>query len=53
MIIHHCLEGLIKHGVKYVEGGPQLENNRHIQNLWKNYEKEIAKRRRCWGLKVD
>ncbi|MCI9408014.1 MAG: N-acetyltransferase [Clostridia bacterium] len=52
MIVTHCLKGLIQHNVKFVEGGPQLENNRHIQNLWKNYEHELVKRRRCWGLKV-
>lgn len=52
MIVNHCLKGLIKHGVKYVEGGPQLETNKHIQNLWKSFEHVLAKRRRCWGLKV-
>lgn len=53
MILTHCLKGLIKHNVKFVEGGPQLETNDHIQNLWKNYDHEVAKRRRCWGLKVN
>lgn len=53
MILAHCWKGLIKHNVKFVEGGPQLDNNNHIQNLWKKYDHEVAKRRRCWGLKVD
>ncbi len=53
MILNECLKGLLKLGVKYVETGPMLEDNRHIQNLWKNYDFEIAKRRRCWGLKVE
>ena len=52
MIINHCLEGLRKLGVKYVETGPMLENNNHILNLWKKFNPELAKRRRCWGMKV-
>ncbi|MDE6597611.1 MAG: hypothetical protein K2K60_03120 [Clostridia bacterium] len=53
VILHECTKGVIKLGVKYVETGPMLEDNMHIQNLWKNYDYEIAKRRRCWGLKVQ
>ncbi|MDE7453650.1 MAG: N-acetyltransferase [Clostridia bacterium] len=53
MILNECLKGLLKLGVKYVETGPMLEDNMHIQNLWKKYDYEIAKRRRCWGLKVE
>lgn len=52
MILHHCLVGLNKLGVKYLETGPMLENNKHINNLWKRYNPELAKRRRCWGLRV-
>lgn len=53
LILKHCIEGLIEHKVKYVETGPQLENNLNVQNLWKNYEHELVKRHRCWGLKVE
>lgn len=53
MIFNSCIKGLIKLGVKEIEGGPQLETNKHIQNLWKNYDHHLAKCRRCWGLKVD
>ncbi|MDE7082420.1 MAG: N-acetyltransferase [Clostridia bacterium] len=53
IIMNHCLKGLIKNGVKFLETGPELESNDNVQNLWKNYEREIAKRRRCWGLKVE
>lgn len=53
MIIDNCLEGLIRKGVKYLETGPELEENRHIQQLWKTYNPELIKRRRCWGLKVE
>lgn len=52
MILAHGLKGLIKHNVKFAETGPMLETNKNIQNLWGNFEYEVAKRRRCWGLKV-
>lgn len=53
IIINHCLEGMIKYGVKKLEAGPQLEDNYRVQSLWKNYDAKITKRSRCWGLKVD
>ncbi len=53
IIVCHCLEGVISKGVKYLEAGPELEANRHVQNLWKNFESDLAKKFRCWGLKVE
>ena len=53
IILTHCVEGLIKNNVKYLEAGPELEENRHVQNLWKNFEKLYSKTFRCWGLKVE
>lgn len=52
LIITHCLEGLIRHGVKFTETGPMLESNKRIQNLWGNFEYDDSKRRRCWGIKI-
>ncbi len=52
IILHNCLVGLNKLGVKYLETGPMLEDNKYIQNLWKSFNPELAKRRRCWGMKV-
>jgi len=37
-----------KNGVEYAETGPELETNRQVQALWKHYEVEQHKRRRCW-----
>ncbi len=53
IIITHCLEGLFKYNVKYLEAGPELEQNRHVQNLWKNFNVAYTKTFRCWGIKVD
>ena len=52
LIMNSCLEGLNKLGVKNLETGPELETNANVQNLWKNYERELVKRHRCWGIKV-
>lgn len=52
IIIDNCLQGLIKLGVKYLETGPELEENRHIQQLWQKWNPKLIKTRRCWGLKV-
>lgn len=53
MIIASCLKGVKELGVKYVETGPELDYNDHVQNLWKNFDRELVKKHRCWGLKVD
>lgn len=52
MIMARSLKNLIKHKVKYLETGPELETNVQIQAQWKDYEKECHKRRRCWSLKL-
>ncbi len=52
LIVNSILQGLISKGVKYLETGPELETNRNVQNLWKNYDPKLVKRRRCWGIKV-
>ena len=53
LIMDSCLKGLTKLGVKEVETGPELETNDKVQNLWKNYDRELVKRRRCWGLNIN
>ena len=52
IILNHVLEGCIKLGVKYLETGPELEDNLNVQNLWKNYDRQLVKKHRCWGMKV-
>lgn len=53
MIMNSILKGVISLGVKYLETGPELETNDNVQNLWKNYDRELVKKHRCWGLKVE
>ncbi|MHB8127402.1 MAG: hypothetical protein ACYDEX_00185 [Mobilitalea sp.] len=37
-----------KNGIQYAETGPELETNHQVQALWKHYEANNHKRRRCW-----
>ena len=52
IVMDEILRGCIKLGVEYLETGPELEENHEVQNLWKNYNRELVKRHRCWGMKV-
>ncbi len=52
LILIRSHKNLIKHGVKYVYTGPQLEKNIPIQDQWKSFEKRINRRRRCWGKMI-
>ena len=53
MIMAKGMEGLIRHKVKYIETGPELEENSQIQAQWKNYEKKLHRRRRCYSISID
>lgn len=53
IVLDECLKGCISLGVEYMETGPELETNLEVQNLWKNYERELVKRHRCWGIAVE
>jgi GNAT superfamily N-acetyltransferase len=48
MVMVQIYEAFIKHGVKYVEGNPNLEHNTHVQTMWKYFENRHHKRRRCF-----
>lgn len=37
-----------KNGIAYAETGPELESNVQVQALWKHFEVQQHKRRRCW-----
>ncbi len=40
--------GFKKFGIRKVETNPELENNLHIQNIWKDYDPRNHKKRRCY-----
>lgn len=53
IILNEVLHGCLKIGVKYMETGPELETNLEVQNLWRNYDRQLVKRHRCWGISTD
>lgn len=53
MLMARSMQSLIKHNVKFLETGPELETNIQIQAQWKDFETRRHKRRRCWSLKLD
>ena len=48
ILLNSMTESARKNNVKYAETGPELETNNQVQALWKHYEAEQHKRRRCW-----
>ena len=48
MVMVQIYDAFINHGVKYVEGNPNLEHNTHVQTMWKYFENRQHKRRRCF-----
>ena len=52
ILIDALLKKLIQNGVKYCETGPMLETNTKIHSLWRHFEKEQHKRRRCFVKQI-
>lgn len=48
LLMNDITASAIKRGVKFAESSPELENNKHIQDLWKSFDVEQHKRRRCF-----
>ena len=48
LLINELLKKSIDNNVKYCETGPMLETNTKIHSLWRHFDKEQHKRRRCF-----
>ena len=49
LLISDMLKTCVENGVKYCETGPELETNKNIHSLWKDFENvRQHKRRRCY-----
>ncbi len=48
LLMNEITVSAIKYGVQYAESSPELEDNKHVQDFWKNYDVEQHKRRRCY-----
>ncbi len=52
ILISTLLKKLNENKVMYCETGPMLETNTKIQSLWRHFEKEQHKRRRCFVKQI-
>lgn len=48
LLLNEIAASAIEDGVKYAESSPELEDNKKVQDFWKNYDAEQHKRRRCF-----
>jgi GNAT superfamily N-acetyltransferase len=48
MLMVQIYDAFIKYGVKYVAGNPNLEDNIHVQTMWKFFSNRLRKRRRVF-----
>jgi GNAT superfamily N-acetyltransferase len=52
MVLTEIAKAALKNGVKCAETGPELEDNKKVQALWKFFETRQHKRRRCYIKKI-
>ncbi len=45
LVFTEAIKNAVKNGIQYAETGPELENNQHVQSLWKNFEHRHHKTR--------
>ncbi|MFA5619764.1 MAG: GNAT family N-acetyltransferase [Weeksellaceae bacterium] len=48
IIFRDAFETFQKHGIKYLETNPELEENQSVQALWKAYQPKLHKRRKTF-----
>ena len=53
LILADITQAAIRNGIKYAETGPELEENKDVQSLWKFYEVRQHKKRRCYIKKLS
>lgn len=53
VLMNEILKSAIETGVKYAETGPELETNEQVQSLWKFFDHDKIKRRRCYIKNLD
>lgn len=53
LLFEKIMQGFIDQGIREVESNPELETNSQVQALWKNYEYQQHKRRRCFQKILD
>ncbi|MBN2049812.1 MAG: GNAT family N-acetyltransferase, partial [Spirochaetales bacterium] len=49
ILMSEITSSCIRRGIKSAETSGELEDNKAVQDFWKNYDKRQHKRRRCFG----
>ncbi|MFA5514514.1 MAG: hypothetical protein WDA17_06360 [Sphaerochaetaceae bacterium] len=53
LIMKEAIKRAIANGIEYAETGPELEDNKNIQAMWKSFETTQHKRRRAYKLTLS
>lgn len=53
LMMNDITASAIKRGIKFAESSPELETNKHVQDLWKSFNVEQHKRRRCYKKDLE
>ena len=48
LLLNEITASAVKRGIKFAESTLELETNQRVQNLWKSYDAQQHKRRRCY-----
>ena len=48
LLLNEITAAAMKNGIKFAESSPELEDNKKVQDFWKNFKVEQHKRRRCY-----
>jgi GNAT superfamily N-acetyltransferase len=52
IIFDELLKSVTKNGIKYVKRTPELEDNKAISKIWRNFNQKTHKRRRTYKLEI-
>ncbi len=53
LLLNDITVSAMKRGIQFAESSPELEDNKSVQDFWKNYDVEQHKRRRCYHKKLS
>ncbi len=53
ILMDAVIKSAVRDKVDYAESSPELETNDKVQNLWKYFEYEDVRRRRCYAKKLS
>lgn len=52
IMLNYCLKNALKNGIRTAIASPQLEENHAVQSMWRFFDSEQHRRRRCYIKKL-